>query len=147
MVWHLQDMDARMDQQEIEAPQLLDGINITEKRATRRLMNPVAENDVDEDREDLFKVNEKLNQQSLFREREVDNLNSLIYSQQSERLGEEYVDSNRYDINPQKLQMFRSPAMKKALKAKFVTGQTQDQIVKNLLNMSDSDNEDEIDKE
>lgn len=37
--------------------------------------------------------------------------------------------------------------MKKALKAKFVTGQTQDQIVKNLLNMSDSDNEDEIDKE
>jgi hypothetical protein len=55
-------MDARMDQQEIEAPQLLDGINITEKRATRRLMNPQPENDVDEDREDLFKVNEKLNQ-------------------------------------------------------------------------------------
>jgi len=29
--------------------------------------------------EDAFKTNEKLNQQSLFREREVDNLNQLIY--------------------------------------------------------------------
>ena len=39
--------------------------------------------------------------------------------------------------------------MKKALKAKFVTGQSQDQIVKNLLNMSDSDNDEgqDIDKE
>ena len=37
--------------------------------------------------------------------------------------------------------------MKKALKQKFVTGQTQDQIVKNLLNMSDSDNEGDLDRE
>lgn len=121
MVWQLQDMDARMDQQEIEAPQLLDGIAITEKRATRRLMEP----NVEEDKEDLFKVNEKLSKQSLFREREVDNLTSLIYktaNNNDENGNESRVDSNRYDINPSKLQMFRSAAMKKALKAKFVTG-------------------------
>lgn len=59
MVWQLQDMDARMDQQEIEAPQLLEGITITEKRATRRLMDN-SNNLVERDTEDLFKVNEKL---------------------------------------------------------------------------------------
>jgi|LauGreDrversion4_2_1035121.scaffolds.fasta_scaffold172849_2 hypothetical protein len=59
MVWQLQDMDARMDQQEIEAPQLLEGITITEKRATRRLMDS-SNNLVERDTEDLFKVNEKL---------------------------------------------------------------------------------------
>ena len=46
-----------MDQQEIEAPELLRGITITEKRATRRLMDT---NLVERDTEDLFKVNEKL---------------------------------------------------------------------------------------
>lgn len=49
------------------------------------------------------------------------------------------------------MEIFRSPALKKILKSKFVTGQSQDQIVKNLLNMSDSDNEKDeaadIDKE
>lgn len=59
MVWQLQDMDARMNQQEIEAPQLLEGITITEKRATRRLMDS-SNNLVERDTEDLFKVNEKL---------------------------------------------------------------------------------------
>jgi hypothetical protein len=32
------------------------------------------------------------------------------------------VDSNRYDINAEKLKMFKDPNLKKALKAKFVTG-------------------------
>jgi len=59
MVWQLQDMDARMDQQEIEAPQLLEGITIMEKRATRRLMDS-SNNLIERDTEDLFKVNEKL---------------------------------------------------------------------------------------
>jgi hypothetical protein len=31
--------------------------------------------------------------------------------------------------------------MKRLLKTKFVTGQSQDQIMKNLLNMSDSEDE------
>lgn len=34
--------------------------------------------------------------------------------------------------------------MKKLLKSKFVTGQSQDQIMKNLLNMSDSDEDEEV---
>jgi len=38
---------------------LLDGIAITEKRASRRLMNPEPEAEV---KDDLFKVNDKLNQ-------------------------------------------------------------------------------------
>ena len=41
------------------------------------MMEPQADEEV---QDDLFKVNEKLTQQSLFREREVDNLTSLIYS-------------------------------------------------------------------
>lgn len=62
---------------------------------------------------------------------------------------EQTLDCNRYDINPERLSIFRRPAVKKALKQKFVTGQSQDQIVKNLLNMSDSDNDEgaDIDKE
>lgn len=80
-------------------------------------MTPNLEND----KEDLFKVNEKLTKQSLFREREVDNLTSLIYTNQAE-ISEKLTDCNRYDTAPEKLQMFRSAAMKKALKAKFVTG-------------------------
>ena len=36
MVWKMQDIDARLEQ-EIEAPQLLYGIDIQEKRASRRL--------------------------------------------------------------------------------------------------------------
>ncbi len=98
----------------------------------------------------MFKVNEKLNEQSLFREREVDNLHNIIYNNKSERENnEDALDCNRYDVNPQKLNIFRNSRLKKALKAKFVTGQSQDQIVKNLLNMSDSDNEEteKIDKE
>lgn len=57
------------------------------------------------------------------------------------------IDSNRYDVNPTRLNRFRNAALKKHLKSRFVTGQTQDQIVKNLLNMSDSDGEMDIDKE
>lgn len=44
--------------------------------------------------------------------------------------------------------MFKIPSVKKMLKSRFVTGQSDDQIVKNLLNMSDSDAEDkDVDKE
>lgn len=43
----------------MESPQLLAGINITEKRATRRLFKP-EEDRVDEDKQDLFRVNDKL---------------------------------------------------------------------------------------
>lgn len=39
----MQEINAGMDQEEIEAPQLLAGIEILEKRATRRLFRPEAE--------------------------------------------------------------------------------------------------------
>ena len=51
------------------------------------------------------------------------------------------VDTNRYDVHPSKLEHFTHPDLKKLLKSKFVTGQSQDQIMKNLLNMDDSDDE------
>ena len=87
-------------------------------------------------------------QESLFREKEVDNLTNLIYGHTGNDADSELrIDSNRYDVNPERLKIFRSAAMKKALKQKFVTGQTQDQIVKNLLNMSDSDNEGDLDRD
>ena len=35
--------------------------------------------------------------------------------------------------------MYRSKAVKRKLKQKFVTGQGQDQIVQNLLNVSDDE--------
>lgn len=56
------------------------------------------------------------------------------------------VDSNRYDVHHSKLEHYTYPSVKKLLKSKFVTGQSQDQIMKNLLNMSDSDDEVEDDK-
>jgi len=99
----MQDIDTRLEQ-EIEAPQLLAGIDITEKRAARRLFKP-EEDTLLNDKEDLFKANEKLKNQSLFREREVENLHKLIYnSPPSPNHNEELaVDSNRFDTNPIKL--------------------------------------------
>lgn len=71
----------------------------------------------------MFKVNDKLNEQSLFREREVDNLHNLIYNSQTVPENNENAnDCNRYDVNPQKLRIFANANLKKALKAKFVTG-------------------------
>jgi len=54
------------------------------------------------------------------------------------------VDTNRYDVHPSKLELFIDADMKKLLKSKFVTGQSQDQIMKNLLNMDDSDEDEEV---
>lgn len=109
-------------------------------------MNPeITINNVD----DVFKAKEKSNQQMLYRESEVENLHKIIYETESNTNNDERaIDCNRYDVGSSKLDIFRNPQLKKMLKSKFVTGQTQDQIVKNLLNMSDSDNEDkDIDKE
>ena len=52
-------------------------------------------------KDDIFKVNEKLNEQSLFREREVDNLYNIIYNDGAEpQNNENAYDCNRYDVNP-----------------------------------------------
>ena len=102
---------------------------------------------------DKFEEQRNLDRQTLFREREVQNLRDLIYgkvNQEDEAAATEdeslVVDSNRYDVHHAKLEHFTHPDLKKLIKSKFVTGKSQDQIMKNLLNMSDSDDEVEDDK-
>jgi len=54
------------------------------------------------------------------------------------------VDTQRYDVAREKLAMYQRSSVKRKLKSKFVTGQSSDQIVQNLLNMSDSEGEQDI---
>lgn len=88
--------------------------------------------------------------QTLFRERQVDNLSNLIYGSPKEDNNDEEIetdasslehDTNRYDVNPMKLSIYKQVNYKKLLKKKFVTGISKDKILENLLNMSDSDEE------
>jgi len=44
-------------------------------------------------------------------------------------------------VNPKRLEIYQQNKMKKLLKKKFVTGQSKDKVLMNLLNMSDSDEE------
>ena len=82
----------------------------------------------------------------------MQNLRDMIYGaidSDAQTMAEDYdesliVDTNRYDVHPSKLELYTDPDMKKLLKTKFVTGQSQDQIMKNLLNMSDSDEDEEV---
>ena len=92
----------------------------------------------------------------MFREREVDSLKDLIYGKQDDSTtvdDELETDTLRFDINPIKLERFKGQGYKRLLKKKFVTGQSQDKILENLLNMSDSEGEgkdaegNEIDKD
>ena len=95
---------------------------------------------------DKFEEQRKQDRQTLFREKEVESLRDLIYGQietadQSEEDDTLIIDTNRYDVHPSKLEGYLQTDMKRLLKTKFVTGQSQDQIMKNLLNMSDSEDE------
>ena len=98
---------------------------------------------------DKFEEQRKIDQQSIFREKEVQNLRDLIYgtidstSAEEEEQDDLIVDTHRYDVHHSKLEIYLKTDVKKLLKSKFVTGQTQEQIMKNLLNMSDSDEEDD----
>lgn len=51
MVWHLQDLQEQIDAEKIEAPQLLQGIDLAdaveEKRKARRLYKPTGEEMMD----------------------------------------------------------------------------------------------------
>lgn len=77
---------------------------------------------------DKFEEQRNIDRQSLFREREVQNLRDLIYGEinKEEDLPTEdeslIVDSNRYDVHHSKLEQFTYPNVKKLLKSKFVTG-------------------------
>jgi len=94
---------------------------------------------------DKFSEQRKQDQQQLFREKEVQSLRDLIYGQLEQQSTDEddslLVDTNRYDVHPSKLELYTQPDVKRILKSKFVTGQSQEQIMKNLLNMGDSDEE------
>ena len=161
MVWHLQDLQDHIDADQIEAPQLLPGIDmatdIEERKKNRRLYKPEMDDEpktfeigVDADR--AFKEQNEKAKQIMFKEREVDNLMNLIYGESAgmetsaDDEDTERPDTNRYDSGLDKLSMFTRPAVKRKLKSKFVTGQGSDQIVQNLLNMSDSENEDDAEK-
>lgn len=110
MMWNLQDLDDQIDAEKIEAPELLAGFDVVleEKRSKRRLYNP-GEEDFEGLKEptDAFEAHEKERKQILFREREVDNLTSLIYGNSDDPNmdleSEDLVDSNRYDVDPEKL--------------------------------------------
>jgi len=49
-------------------------------------------------------------------------------------------------VGQEKLERYLMPEVKKSLKSRFITGQSSEQVMKNLMNMSDSDEEDAKDK-
>lgn len=149
LVWGLQGMTTAMNENKIQAPQLLSGINIDSdaeedwkpKDKSEKLKVTVQNQMVDK-----FAEQRSQDKQSLYREKEVQNLSDLIYKEidredQANQESEFIVDSNRYEVNEVKLLRYKISDVKKLLKRKFVTGQSQDQIMKNLLDMSDSDEE------
>lgn len=158
MVWQLQDINNQIEAEKIAAPQLLAGIDLDsedealKKRAAgRRLYQPnSAEAEVGLTIGSKLDLHKSLMSQKLYREREVDNLQSLIYgapgkdNESPELFNDDALmkyDTNRYDVSINKLAMFKSKQVQIKLKKRFVTGQSADQIVKNLLNMSDSEDE------
>lgn len=75
-----------------------------------------------------FNKKQSADQQTLFRERQVDNLQKLIYESKVDPFEdvetEDITDTNRYDVHRAKLEKFRNGALKKHLKSRFVTGQS-----------------------
>ena len=159
-------MQEQIDAENIEAPQLLPGISLAtdmeERKKKARLYKPELDKFQDDqdnlDTGKAFRDHEEKAKQLLFKEREVDNLMNLIYGASNDSQldttdldGDDDVeggfpDTNRYDVAKEKLTMFSITTVKKKLKSKFVTGQGSDQVVANLLNLSDSEGEDDKEK-
>lgn len=110
-----------------------------------------------DDKDQQAKI-DKEKQKSLYLERETDNLHALIYqvnededvdkaqaAAEQQRLAQalhrQSLDSTRYDTEVSQLTKFRRAGFKKLLKRRFVTGQTRDKVMQNLMNESDSDAE------
>lgn len=93
------------------------------KKKGRRLLEPAAK-EIASEGKDAFEINQKLKAQLNFREREVDNLQNLIYGNegQNDWASEETIDSNRFTAPKVKLELFKRKAMKKLVKKRFVTG-------------------------
>lgn len=160
-----------IDADAIEAPQLMAGMSLDMNKVENRSIAQhlsTTNADIDDDELDAdatkarLEARKKAAQSTLFREREVDNLHALIYgAQKDEETVETFgysdfqddattqadvtsnmaFDTFRYDINHLRLQRYQVPNYKKLLKKKFVTGQSKDKILENLINMSDSDDE------
>lgn len=160
-----------IDADAIEAPQLMAGMSLDMNKVENRSIAQhlsTTNADIDDDELDAdatkarLEARKKAAQSTLFREREVDNLHALIYgAQKDEETVETFgysdfqddattqadvtsnmaLDTFRYDINHLRLQRYQVPNYKKLLKKKFVTGQSKDKILENLINMSDSDDE------
>lgn len=124
-------MDKNLNDNDIEAPQLLSGINIQDE-SDEENWKPQSKNDqikYAEQEAILNKFDEQRLQdrQSLYREKEVVNLQSMIYNEinkEEEDLedSEYIVDTNRYEVSQVKLQKYLIKDVKKLLKSKFVTG-------------------------
>lgn len=165
MIFDLQDASKKqklIDATNISEPQLLAGLDLDERAIEKRKINDQLNEDKsalqdkallqeDSDLRRQFQKSKDKVKQSLFRERQVDDLHALIYgkSDQEEYLGGQILDdvqtldteTNRFDGNPLRFKSFARPSTKRLLKKRFITGQTRDKIMDNLLNMSDSDGE------
>ena len=163
MVFKLQDLekDGKMiNDQDIEEPMLLAGVSLADQKAKgekSRLVNQLSTlvdakyiSEHEAGFQSKLEEQKKETLQTLFRERQVDNLSNLIYGSPKEDNNDEEIetdasslehDTNRYDVNPMKLSIYKQVNYKKLLKKKFVTGISKDKILENLLNMSDSDEE------
>lgn len=109
MVWFLQDLQQQIDAEQIAAPQLLPGIDlkdsIEQKRKGRRLYGESHAQEIEME-DDAFELHAKTKTQMLFREREVDNLQNMIYNDSTEDSSEHAIDSNRFTAPRPKLELF-----------------------------------------
>lgn len=122
-----------IDDQQIEEPMLLAGVSLdySGKQEAKSIANQmVTQPDLttpDFDFKSKFEEQKEINKQNLFRERQVDNIQELIYGKPKEEnkapgdSGLEF-DSFRFDVNPLKLEQYGLKSHKKLLKKKFVTG-------------------------
>ena len=161
MVFDMQ--DAMMNKHQITnanivQPQLLEGYDLDEAKIKSKLQQSKILDEIMDDKEQQEKI-DKEKTKSLYLERETDNLYALIYkineedegmklaqaAAEQQRLAQslhrQTLDSTRYDTDAVQLTKFRKTGYKKLLKRKFVTGQTRDKVMQNLMNESDSDEE------
>ena len=147
MIFDLQDATKKqklIDATNISEPQLLAGIDLDKRAIEKRKINDQLNEDKavlqdkvllqeDADLRRQFQKSKDKAKQSLFRERQVDDLHALIYGKstdQQEYLGGQIFDdvqaldteTNRFDGNPLRFKSFARPSTKRLLKKRFITG-------------------------
>jgi len=180
MMFDLQDAEKNANfitNRNIEQPMLLDGIQLDSKACEEAELADKAgankgfleEHEFDagvgEGTKKKLEQLKSQEMQTLFREKQVENLNDIIYGKKTQHqpasfgfdepmlagsTGESEVyqetieltlDCYRFDTNPKKLERYHRKSYKKLLKKKFVTGISKDKVMENILNMEDSDGE------